>query len=95
MQGEGKICYNTLIKAREGFLDNKDKERTNKMEHKFNIGDRVVTNGATPHDNTVVLMPNRKGIVVGYDTDGKNKVMMDGEDMPCFVADYELNKDIH
>ena len=31
MQGEGKICYNTHIKAREGSLDNKDKERTRTM----------------------------------------------------------------
>lgn len=58
---------------------------------KFNIGDRVETNGAAPKDNTTALMPHRFGTVVGHDTDGKNKVLMDGESEPSFIADHELD----
>lgn len=57
---------------------------------KFNIGDRVETNGAAPKDNSAQLMPHRLGTVVGYDTDGKVKVVMDGESEPSFIADHEL-----
>ena len=70
--------------------NNKDKERTNTM-HKFNIGDRVVTNGSTPRDNTKVLTPELYGTVVGYDTDGKNIVKMDGDSELSYIADHELN----
>ena len=58
---------------------------------KFKIGDRVATNGAAPKDNTMQMMPNRVGTVVGYDTDGKNKVLMDGESEPSLIADHELD----
>ena len=59
---------------------------------KFKVGDRVETNGATPRDNTKQLMPHLRGTVVGYDTDGKAKVWMDGEDAPWYIAEHELDR---
>ena len=57
---------------------------------KFKIGDRVVTNGALPRDNTKQIMANRHGTVIGFDTDGKCKVQMDDEAEPLYIADHEI-----
>ena len=62
------------------------------MAHKFNIGEKVVTNGANPKDNSKMLLPKQVGIVVGYDTDGKNMVLMDNDKEPMFISDHELDK---
>ena len=61
------------------------------VERKLGIGSRIVTNGATPLDNTKPLMPNRNGTIVGIDTDGKFRVKMDDEEEINFISEREMD----
>ena len=59
----------------------------------FKTGDRVVTTGNIPLDNTVVVRTGLKGTVTGRDTDGKYRVEIDGESEPWYLAEREIAKE--
>ena len=53
-------------------------------------GDRVVTTGRIPLDNTKFVPAGLTGVVLGRDTDGKYKVAIDGEAEPWYLAGHEI-----
>ena len=58
----------------------------------YKNGDKVVTTGGIPHDNTKCAKAGLKGIVLGRDTDGKYKVAIDGEAEPWYLAEHEIKQ---
>lgn len=56
----------------------------------YKNGDKVVTTGHIPHDNTKCVKAGLKGVVIGRDTDGKYKVAIDGEAEPWYLAEHEI-----
>ena len=58
----------------------------------YKNGDKVVTTGKAPLDNTKWVKAGLKGTVVGRDTDGKYKVKIDGETEPWYLAEHEIKK---
>ena len=58
----------------------------------YKNGDKVVTTGGIPHDNTKCIKAGLKGIVLGRDTDGKYKVAIDGEAEPWYLAEHEIKQ---
>lgn len=57
---------------------------------KYKNGDKVVTTGRIPQDRTMAVKAGLKGIVLGNDTDGKYKVAMEGETLPWYLAENEI-----
>ena len=58
----------------------------------YKNGDKVVTTGNIPHDNTKCVKAGLNGVVLGRDTDGKYKVAIDGETEPWYLAEHEIKR---
>lgn len=75
-------------------LSRKDKDKGKDKKMNYKNGDKVVTTGNIPHDNTKCVKAGLKGVVIGRDTDGKYKVAIDGETEPWYLAEHEIKREL-